>query len=88
MLLFLQMQHMLSSLSICRCSEGRYKGTASGREQTVFCLCRYENCEMRTVIISDTSVESGGLDPLFFPGGHSIKQPGKETVQSHKGPAT
>ena len=59
-----------------------------GPEQTAVCLCRYENCEMRSVILSDTSGESGGLDPLFFPGGHSIKGPGKEPVQSHKGPAT
>ena len=50
--------------------------------QTAFCLFRYENCEMRTVIISDTSGESGGLDPLFFPGGHSIKEPGNEPVQA------
>ena len=59
-----------------------------GSKQRAFCLCRYENCEMRTVIISDTSGESGGLDPLFFPGGHSIKGPANEPVQSDKGPAT
>ena len=59
-----------------------------GPGQTAVCLFRYENCEMRTVILSDTSGESGGLDPLFFPGGHSIKGLGNEPVQSHKGPAT
>lgn len=34
--------------------------------------CRYENCEMRTVVICDGGGESGGLDPLWFPGGHKI----------------
>ncbi|KAK9915171.1 hypothetical protein WJX75_005575 [Coccomyxa subellipsoidea] len=33
----------------------------------------YENCEMRTVIISDGGGESGGLDPLWFPGGHRLE---------------
>ena len=50
-------------------------------------LCRYENCEMRTVIISDTSGESGGLDPLFFPGGHLIKG-GGDSINGPMGPAT
>ncbi len=37
-----------------------------------FALRRYENCEMRTVIISDGGGDSGGLDPLWFPGGHKL----------------
>ena len=50
-------------------------------------LCRYENCEMRTVIISDTSGETGGLDPLFFPGGHLIKG-GGHSSNGPMGPAS
>lgn len=37
----------------------------------------YENCEMRTVVLSDDS-GSGTLDPLWFPGGHQLQQEGAE----------
>ena len=33
---------------------------------------RYDNCEMRTVVVADGSGESAGLDPLWFPGGHKL----------------
>ncbi|BDA43351.1 Phosphoglycerate mutase-like protein [Coccomyxa sp. Obi] len=39
----------------------------------------YENCEMRTVVICDGGGESGGLDPLWFPGGHNLKAHGSDT---------
>lgn len=31
----------------------------------------YENCEMRTIVLSDDA-GSGALDPLWFPGGHQL----------------
>lgn len=31
----------------------------------------YENCEMRTIVLSDDA-SSGALDPLWFPGGHQL----------------
>ena len=35
----------------------------------------YENCEMRTIVLSDDSSE-GGLDPLWFPGGNQLEREG------------
>ena len=32
----------------------------------------YENCEMRTIVLSDDA-GSGALDPLWFPGGHQLR---------------
>jgi hypothetical protein len=37
-------------------------------------VCRYENCEMRTVVLSDGG--GGGLaDMSWFPGGHAYSEP-------------
>lgn len=35
----------------------------------------YENCEMRTIVLSDNAGE-GNLDPLWFPGGHQLQREG------------
>lgn len=36
----------------------------------------YENCEMRTIVLSDDS-GAGGLDPLWFPGGNQLQREGE-----------
>lgn len=33
----------------------------------------YENCEMRTIVLSDDA-GSGNTDPLWFPGGHQLER--------------
>lgn len=38
----------------------------------------YENCEMRTIVLSDDS-GSGSLDPLWFPGGNQLKRDGEQS---------
>ena len=35
----------------------------------------YENCEMRTIVLSDDSGH-GSLDPLWFPGGNQLQREG------------
>ncbi len=40
----------------------------------VACISRYENCEMRTVVLADASGASAGLDPNWFPGGHHLSR--------------
>ena len=35
----------------------------------------YENCEMRTIVLSDDSGD-GSLDPLWFPGGNQLQREG------------
>ncbi len=41
---------------------------------TVACGARYENCEMRTVVLADPSGVSAGLDPNWFPGGRNTSR--------------
>lgn len=41
----------------------------------------YENCEMRTIVLSDDA-GNGNLDPLWFPGGHQLQQKGKLLIHS------
>jgi len=40
----------------------------------VACIGRYENYEMRTVVLADASGASAGLDPNWFPGGHQLSR--------------
>ena len=35
----------------------------------------YENCEMRTIVLSDDAGD-GTTDPLWFPGGHQLQREG------------
>ena len=35
---------------------------------------------MRTVVLADGSGGSGGLDPLWFPGGHKMKREGNPAL--------
>ncbi len=37
----------------------------------------YENCEMRTIVLSDDA-GNGTVDPLWFPGGHQLQREGEQ----------
>ena len=41
----------------------------------------YENCEMRSIVLSDDA-GSGNVDPLWFPGGHQLQREGKPLIHS------
>ncbi len=41
----------------------------------------YENCEMRTIVLSDDA-GNGNVDPLWFPGGHQLQREGKLLIHS------
>ncbi|KAL0034530.1 hypothetical protein WJX79_006951 [Trebouxia sp. C0005] len=45
----------------------------------------YENCEMRTIVLSDDA-GSGTVDPLWFPGGHQLQREGAKPPRENYEP--
>lgn len=45
----------------------------------------YENCEMRTIVLSEDA-GSGNVDPLWFPGGHQLQREGAKPPRENYEP--